>query len=86
MNANDLWRLIYHSINENNLSSFKMYLNESNFEDSASSRPRFINDAVNECLKNDKNGCEFLELLLSKLYIGTFLFTDACSLYNPNIL
>jgi hypothetical protein len=71
MSPIELWQLIYRSINENNFSSFNMCLNEKCFNDYALSRPRFINDAINECLKNEKNGCEFLELLLAKLYLGT---------------
>jgi hypothetical protein len=70
MSQNERWRLINRSINENDFTTFKICLNADLFKDATLSRPRFINDAIHECLKNDEYGCEFLELLLSKLYIG----------------
>ena len=70
-NSNKFWQQLKCSIVENDLDRFKSCVNEKDLSDI---RPRFINEAVRECQKNEMNGCEFLEILMKQLYIGHCYF------------
>jgi hypothetical protein len=70
-NSNKFWQMLKCSIIENDLEQFKLCVNEKDLSDI---RPRFINEAVRECQKNEINGCEFLEILMKQLYIGHCYF------------
>ena len=73
-NSYQFWQSLRYSITENNLNKFKICINEKNFNEIALLRPRFINETVRECQKNEHNGCEFLEILMKQLYIGHCYF------------
>lgn len=73
-NCFKFWESLKCSIAEDNLDRFKVCLNDKNFNEIASLRPRFINETVRECQKNELNGCEFLEILMRQLYVSHCYF------------
>lgn len=74
LSLNQYWSKLICSIKENNFYKFNEQINDEKCFNKLASLPRFINETIKECQKNEHNCIDFLEILMRQLYLGNYYF------------